>query len=119
MTDTPDQQQSEQTPATQREPQQSPNATATDKEVAKAGATTRAAYHALRTTAAHKDVKEPISRLIAESRGFFNVSPHVVAGAFHGFSKLGVTEVTRAQAKAVIEAWLKSPVGERPDSEDN
>jgi hypothetical protein len=48
----------------------------------------------------------PVARLIEESEAFLGVPPYVVAGALHQ----RIADLTVADAKAQIDAWLQKPV---------
>jgi len=58
-------------------------------------------------TAESEEPTIPVERLIEEADAFLDVSPAVAAGAFSTERK---KELTLADAKATVKAWLKKPV---------
>lgn len=63
-------------------------------------------------TAGESKAAEPeeaieVERLVAESRGFLGVPPHVAAGALSGVTK---SSITVADAKKRVDKWLETEV---------
>lgn len=57
--------------------------------------------------AAPEEATYNVDRLVAESEGFFDEPPHVVAGALAGERK---QNFTRGEAETAIKSWLAREV---------